>query len=83
MKMEVDSMKKLGKICTIALLAGLSPYCVQKDEETGEIEVKSLLWSLKKTPGEEEDVFTFELLPLLNRGGDKEPGEKTEEKPLD
>ena len=57
--------KILGTIGVAALAAGLTPYCFQKDDETGDIEVKALLWSLKKSVGEESDEYTLELLPFL------------------
>ena len=57
--------KIIGKICLGALAASLIPYHVKLDKETGAMEVGSLLWSVKKTPGEERDTYTFELLPLV------------------
>ena len=61
--------KLLGSLGAAALAAGMTPYRVQSDKETGAFEVSSLLWSLKKIPGEEKDRYVFELLPLV---GDKE-----------
>ena len=51
----------------------MTPYRVQVDKETGAMEVGSLLWSVKKTPGEERDTYTFELLPLV--GSKEAPAE--------
>ena len=48
-----------------ALAAGLIPYRAKRDKETGAFDLGSLLWSVKKTPGEESDTYAFELLPLL------------------
>ena len=64
-------MKKfsLGRIIGAALVAGLIPTHFQRDEETGGFEVGGLLWSVKKTPGEEKDNYAIELLPIL---GNKE-----------
>lgn len=63
-------MKKLAKILStigaISLAASIVPYYVRKDEETGTFEIGGLLWSLKKTPGEEKDNYTVELLPFKN-----------------
>ena len=69
-------MKKLGMIlggvCTGALAASLIPFRVKLDREKGAFEIGSLLWSLKKTPGEERDTYTFELLPLFGSAERKE-----------
>ena len=44
------------------LLASVIPYSVKKDKETGTVEVRSLLWGVKKTPGEEgEDRDTYAI----------------------
>ena len=41
-------MKKIGKligsICVSALVAGLIPYRIERDRETGACEVRSLFW---------------------------------------
>ena len=59
-------MKKLIKFLgKTALAAGLIPYRFNKDEETGSYEIGGLLWSLKKTAGEENDSYALELLPFL------------------
>ena len=58
--------KIFGGIAVGALLVSLIPYRVQKDEETGAMEIRSLLWVLKKTPrkeGEEKDHYAFALPP--------------------
>lgn len=68
-------MKKLAKIlggvCLGALTAGLIPFRFKRDRESGSFEVGSLLWAVKKTPGEEKDTYTVELLPGI--GGKDEP----------
>lgn len=75
-------MSKLGKIvggvALGALAAGLIPYRFRKDKETGEFELGALLWGLKKTPGEEQDTYTVELLPCIRRREelDEEPEEE-------
>ncbi|MBQ2061380.1 MAG: hypothetical protein II458_01770 [Oscillospiraceae bacterium] len=63
-------MKKLsiGRIIGLALLAGLVPYHFKKDEETGGFEAGGLLWSVKKTPGEEKDNYIINILPAVNFG---------------
>ncbi|MBQ9827288.1 MAG: hypothetical protein IJM62_01250 [Lachnospiraceae bacterium] len=68
-------MKKLTKIL---LIAALVPNHINIDKEAGTFETGGLLWSLKKTPGEDSNKYTLELLPFLKR--DSEPAvEKTEE----
>ena len=75
-------MSKLGKIvggvALGALAAGLIPYRFRKDKETGEFELGALLWGLKKTPGDEQDTYTVELLPCIRRCEelDEEPEEE-------
>ena len=58
-------MKTLGKLIAAALAVGLTPFRFKSDRETGAYEVGGLLWSLKKTPGEEADNYTLELLPFI------------------
>ena len=58
--------KVVGGIVVGALLVSMIPYSFQKDEETGAMEIRSLLWALRKTPrkdGEEKDHYTFALPP--------------------
>ena len=57
-------MKKALRIFGIALAAGMIPYLVKKGDDSS-FEVRALLWSVKKTPGEGRDNYTLELLPLL------------------
>ncbi len=61
---------KAGKIiCRVALGAlvlSAIPYRFTKDEQTGVLEVRSLLWGVRKTPhgeGEEKDHYTFAIPP--------------------
>ena len=64
-------MKKIVKIIgaagAVALAAGLVPYHFKSDKESGEFELGGLLWNLKKTTGEEEDTYTMELLPFMDK----------------
>ena len=64
--------KMIGRVCLGALTASLLPYQICKNKQTGGFRVRALLWSVEKTPGEERDKYTFELLPLAG-------GRKTEE----
>ena len=46
------------------LLASVIPYSVKKDKETGTVEVRSLLWGVKKTPrkeGEDRDTYAIAI----------------------
>ena len=36
-----------------------------KTGDDSSLEVRALLWSVKKTPGEKRDTYVVELLPLL------------------
>lgn len=48
-------MKKFWKILGLGALAvGLTPYKVEKNEETGESSYQALLWRITSTPGEGE-----------------------------
>ncbi len=77
-------MSKLGKFiggaALGALAASLIPYRFQRDKETGAFELGALLWGLKKTPGEEQDTYTVELLPFLKS---EEPDEAEDEDVFD
>ena len=57
-------MKKALRIFGIALAAGMIPYLVKTGDDSS-LEVRALLWSVKKTPGEGRDTYAVELLPLL------------------
>ena len=49
-----------------AILVSLIPYRVQTNEETGVVEIRSLLWAWRKTPpkeGEEKDSYAFAIPP--------------------
>ena len=48
-------MKKFWKVLGLgALVAGLTPYKVEKDEETGEKSYQALLWRITSAPSQEE-----------------------------
>ncbi len=67
-------IKIIGTAAGVALAAGLVPTHIKTDKETGEFEIGGLLWNLKKAPGEEEDTYTMQLLPFI----DKEDEDVTE-----
>lgn len=49
-------MKKALKILGIsALVAGLIPYKVKKDDETGELQIRALLWGVSRGPKDSEE----------------------------
>lgn len=61
---------KIGKIIGGVILGALAvsaiPYQFKKDEETGALEIRSLLWAWRKTParkGETKDHYAFAIPP--------------------
>ena len=56
-------MKAFWKILGLGALAvGLTPYRVEKDEETGEKKYQALLWQATKTPKEgEKDALNINI----------------------
>lgn len=77
--------KIIGTVTLGALTVSLLPHRFKKDKETGAFELGAVLWSLKKTPGEERDTYTVELLPFLNKGedADEDFGEEFFEEPFE
>ena len=69
--------RAIGTLTLGAFAASLLPYRFKRDKETGGYEIGALLWALKKTPGEEQDTYSLELLPLL--GGNEKSDEAEEE----
>lgn len=73
-------MKKIVKIIgaagAVALAASLVPYRFKSDKESGSYELGGLLWNLKKTRNEDEDTYTMELLPFVDK---EKPEEETVE----
>ena len=65
-------MKKFLKVLgAAALIAGLTPYQVEKNEETGERKVKALLWQVSRKPslsGDKDDIS----IKFLSFGKDEE-----------
>ena len=51
--------KTIRRIALGALVLSAIPYQFKKDEETGTLVVRSLLWGLRRTPG--EDYFSFAI----------------------
>ncbi|MBO4420046.1 MAG: hypothetical protein J5789_09530 [Oscillospiraceae bacterium] len=71
--------KVVGKIALGALVASLIPYRVQSDKETGTCEVRSLLWGVKKTPGEEKNSYTVSIPGSALNSKEEEPEAVPEE----
>ena len=55
------------KVTGVALAAALVPYRFRIVQESGEFELRGLLWELKKESCGEQHSYTFHLLPFLNR----------------
>lgn len=55
--------KFIGGVIVGALAASAIPYSIKRDEETGALEIRSLLWAFRKTPGEEKDNIAFAIPP--------------------
>ncbi|MBQ6431294.1 MAG: hypothetical protein IJJ99_05405 [Oscillospiraceae bacterium] len=65
----------IGGLVVGALVASSIPYEIKRDEENGIVEMRSLLWAWKKTPGEDKDNYAFAIPPS---GLDVQPEEKAE-----
>lgn len=55
--------KFIGGVIVGALAASAIPYSIRRDEETGALEIRSLLWAYRKTPGEGKDNIAFAIPP--------------------
>ena len=53
--------KIIGFTALGALVLSAIPYQFKKDEQTGAFEIRSLLWGLRKNPGEDHDYFSFAI----------------------
>ena len=77
--------KIIGRVALGALALSAIPYQFKKDEETGAVEVRSLLWAWRKTPrgeGEEKDHYAFAMPPSgLNYHAPEEAKNPEEEAP--
>ena len=66
MKRRKNRKKTILGIILAAFLVSLIPYRFRKDEETGAVEIRSLLWAWRKTPrreGETRDHYAFAMPP--------------------
>ena len=51
----------LGRFCLYLLAFSMIPYRFKKDAETDALEVRSLLWGVRKTPCEGKDRWDFAI----------------------
>ena len=81
--------KTVRRFALGAFLVSLIPYRFRKDEETGTVEIRSLLWAWRKTPrgeGETGDRYAFAMPPSVLDRADRrnaaaapgEPGAETQ-----
>ena len=71
--MKISSiLKALG---AAAAVAALTPYKVERDEETGSTTMKALLWGAKYTPATEESGRNVDVTFGLNIPGGKDEAE--------
>ena len=64
-------MKTITKVLCgagVLALAGLIPYCVKTDDETGACKVKALLWNMEKTMEGEQATYIIDVLPFIQIG---------------
>lgn len=64
--------KLIGGIAAGTLLLAAVPFRIRKDEETGAFELRSILWGLRKIPGEEKNGYTF-AMPASGLDEDPKP----------
>ena len=53
--------KLIGTLCLGALAVSLIPYRFQFDREAHTMEVRSLLWGIRKIPGGDKDHISFAI----------------------
>ena len=56
-------VQTFSRMALCLMAAGMIPYRFNKDEETGGLEVRSLLWGVRKTPCEGKDRWAFAIPP--------------------
>ena len=59
----MEKKKIIGRAVLGMLALSVIPYQFKKDEETGALEIRSLLWALRKVPAGEIDNFSFAIPP--------------------
>ena len=53
----------IGRFCLYLLACSMIPYRFKKDAETDALEVRSLLWGVRKTPVGGKDQWAFAIPP--------------------
>ena len=53
----------IGRFCLNLLVFSMIPYRFKKDAETDALEVRSLLWGVRKTPVGGKDQWAFAIPP--------------------
>lgn len=69
--------KFIGGAVLGALIVSAIPYKFSKDEETGTIEIRSLLWGMKKIPKGVADDKEHLFFAIPASGLDQEEAEET------
>ena len=69
--------KFIGGAVLGALIVSAIPYKFSKDEETGTVEIRSLLWGMKKIPKGAADDKEHLFFAIPASGLDQEEAEET------
>ena len=69
--------KFIGGAVLGALIVSAIPYQFSKDEETGTVEIRSLLWGMKKIPKGAADDKEHLFFAIPASGLDQEEAEET------
>lgn len=69
--------KFIGGAVLGALIVSAIPYKFNKDEETGTVEIRSLLWGMKKIPKGVSDDKEHLFFAIPASGLDQEEAEET------
>ena len=69
--------KFIGGAVLGALIVSAIPYKFSKDEETGTVEIRSLLWGMKKIPKGVSDDKEHLFFAIPASGLDQEEAEET------
>lgn len=62
----MNAGKHIRRAVLAALALSVLPYIIRRDPQTGTLELRSLLWGLRKTPhgeGENKDHYSFAIPP--------------------
>ena len=78
----MKSKKVIVLFCLGAFVASIIPYRIRNDKKAGTLEVRSLLWGVKKTPGAEKDSYTVAVPGSGLDEKEEAPGEEDAEQEL-